>query len=49
MQSGELTPPCSHPPLHVGWCCPRGDTQVTLADDVVAAILVGALGSERGT
>lgn len=40
---------CPPPPLHFGWHCPGGDAQVTQGDAVIAAVLINALRTEKGT
>lgn len=38
---------CLPSPLHFGWCCPGGDTQVTLANGAMAAVLVNPLRTKK--
>lgn len=38
---------CLPSPLHFGWYCPRGDTQVTLANGAMAAVLVNPLRTKK--
>lgn len=38
---------CLPSPLHFGWYCPGGDTQVTLANGAMAAVLVNPLRTKK--